>query len=71
MTETSELDCMAAVASRPKPRLFHSRSVVRRSRDSSVPPVKALKPSSSDSMPNRKIATPAAMVLKSGLSQKP
>ena len=71
ITDTSELDCIRVVVTMPKLRLFHSRSVVRRSRLSSTPPVKALKPSSRHSMPNRKMATPAAISLKSGLTQKP
>ncbi len=71
ITDTSELDCMTVVVITPKLRLFHSLSVVLRSRFSSTPPVNALKPSSRLSMPNRKIATPAEISLKSGLIQKP
>lgn len=69
MTDTSELDCIRVVATTPKVKLFQSRSVVRCRMRSSVPPVKALKPCSSALMPNRKIATPAAISLKSGLTQ--
>jgi len=70
-TETRELDCMRVVVTTPKLRLFHSRSVVRRRSFSSTPPVKARNPSSRESMPKRKIATPAEISLKWGLTQNP
>jgi len=71
MTETSELDCITVVLMMPKLRLFQYLSVVLRRMDSSVPPVKALNPSSIESLPNKKMATPAEIPLKSGLIQKP
>ena len=71
MTETSELDCMIAVDMKPKAWLFHTLSVQELSSRSRTPPVKALKPCSNAIMPNRKIATPAAISLNSGLTQNP
>ena len=70
MRETSELDCMMVVLTTPNAMLFLCVSVKRRRSSSSVPPVKALNPSSSDNMPNIKSDSPAAIVLKSGLIQK-
>jgi hypothetical protein len=70
-TETSELDCMMVVAITPNDRLFQVASVVRCRKFASKPPLNDLNPFSRDSMPRRNIATPAAMVLKSGLIQKP
>lgn len=71
ITETSELDCISVVLTIPNSTLFPVDDVVRRSIRSRVPPVKARKPSSSDNMPNRKLATPAAIILTLGLTQKP
>jgi hypothetical protein len=71
MIDTSELDCIKVVETIPKLRLFQSLLVVFRSSLSNTPPVNARKPSSSESIPKRKIETPAAISLKSGLSQKP
>ena len=71
MTDTSELDCMKLVLTTPKANDFHVVSVVLRNNFSSKPPVKALNPSSSESMPNKNIATPAEISLKFVLSQKP
>ena len=70
ITETSELDCMMLVVTMPKPRLRHRPSVVRRRSRSSTPPVKILKPSSMARTPNRKMATPAAICLKCGLTHR-
>jgi len=70
-TETSELDCISVVATTPNVRLFQRLPVARCRKSDSMPPLSCLKPSSSDSMPSRKMATPAAMVLNSGLIQKP
>ena len=69
ITDTRELDCMMAVLTMPKPRLFGIVSVVRRSTLSRKPPVNWRNPFSSESMPNRKMATPAAICLNSGLNQ--
>jgi len=71
ITDTRELDCVMVVETTPKDMLFHSLFVVRRRIFSNTPPVKTLKPSSRNSIPKRKMATPAAISLKSGLSQKP
>ncbi len=71
MTETSELDCMMAVVSTPNVMLFHNLLVDALRIFSSPPAVKVLKPSSRASMPNRKMATPAVMVLKSALTANP
>jgi hypothetical protein len=71
ISDTSVLDCISVVLPRPKATLFHSRSVERRSTISSAPPVKALNPDSREIMPNRKRAMPAAISLRSGLTQKP
>ena len=71
MIETSELDCMIVVDTTPKSRLFQVLSVVFCSSLSRTPPVNALKPSSRNSMPIRNIDTPAAISLKSGLTQNP
>src|SRR5690554_267094 len=68
ISDTRVLDCISVVAPVPKARLFQSLSVDRRRIDSSAPPVKALKPSSRHSMPNMKIATPAAIPIKSELA---
>jgi hypothetical protein len=70
-TVTRELDCISVVETIPKDRLFQVVSVVFLSNPSSTPPLKVLKPSSRESIPSRKIATPAVMVLRSGLSQNP
>ena len=71
ITETSELDCMIDVVTNPNVMLFATLLVDALSSLSSVPAVNVLNPSSSDSMPNRKMATPAVMVLKSALTAKP
>jgi hypothetical protein len=71
ITETSELDCIRVVETTPKPRLFQVLLVVFCRIFSSKPPVKALKPSSRNSIPKRKIATPAEISLKFGLTQNP
>jgi hypothetical protein len=62
---------MIVVETTPKPMLLGSVLVVRANTFSRIPPVKALNPSSRKSMPNRNIDTPAAISLKSGLTQKP
>ena len=71
MTETSELDCITLVEKKPKQRLLERLLVLRRNQFSKTPPVRALKPSSRLSIPNRNMATPDAISLKFGLSQKP
>ena len=71
ITDTSELDCRILVETTPNDRLFQSLSVERARTRSSTPPENTLKPFSSDSIPNIKIATPAEIVLNSGLIQKP
>ena len=71
MIETNELDCMMVVVTTPNEIAFQNRSVVRLRIFSSSPPVNALDPSSRNSMLKRKIATPAAISLNSGLSQNP
>ncbi len=71
ITETSELDCMIVVETIPKSILFQVLSVVFCSSFSNTPPVKALNPSSRKSIPNKNIETPAAISLKSGLTQNP
>jgi len=71
ITDTRELDCMIVVDTTPNPRLRPRLDVDLRKIFSSVPPVNRLKPCSSESIPNRNIATPAAISLKSALFQKP
>jgi hypothetical protein len=62
---------MILVDTMPKVRLFQRLLVALASIFSSVPPVKTLNPVSSDNIPKRKIATPAEITLKSGLTQNP
>jgi hypothetical protein len=62
---------MIAVLTKPKLMLFQSLLVEAVRIFSSTPPEKALKPSSSASIPKRKMATPAEISLKSGLIQNP
>jgi hypothetical protein len=71
ISDTSELDCMMVVLVMPRKMLFPMLSVDLRNTFSRAPPVKALKPSSRDTMPKRNSARPAAMTLKLGLIQKP
>ena len=61
MTETSELDCRSVVETIPKVTALGVEPVARSRTRSSAPPPKSLKPSSSINIPNRKIATPAAI----------
>jgi len=69
MTDTSELDCNTVVETIPKSIDRGTDRVARSSNRSSMPPPRSLNPSSSISMPNRKIATPAAISCAFGLSQ--
>jgi len=71
ITDTRELDCMIVVETAPNSKLFQVLSVVLCSSFSKTPPVNALNPSSRNSMPNRNMETPAAISLKSGLTQNP
>ncbi len=61
ITDTSDDDCMIVVVNTPKPSDFSVEPVARASRRSRNPPENSLNPSSSINMPNRKIATPAAI----------
>ncbi len=61
---------MIVVETMPNPILPGSVLVVRTNTCSRTP-VKALNPSSRNSIPNRNIDTPAAISLKLGLIQKP
>lgn len=70
-SDTKVLDCISVVLTTPKVMPFHNRLVKRRNMDSSVPPVKALKPSSRHTMPNMNRATPAAISLKLALAHRP
>jgi hypothetical protein len=70
-TETRELDCIIAVLTNPKLMLFQSLLVETWRIFSSTPPEKALNPSSNANIPNRNMATPAEISLKSGLIQNP
>ena len=70
-TDTNELDCISDVVSMPNPNDFQILSVDLRSNFSKNPPENFLNPSSNASIPNKNMATPAVMVLKSGLTQKP
>ena len=71
MTETSELDCITVVVNTPKEMHFQNESVDRDRIFSRTPPVKLRNPSSRKIIPNKKIATPAAIALKSGLILNP
>ena len=70
ITETSELDCRSVVETIPKTIARGVEPVARSKTRSIAPPPNSLKPSSNISIPNRKIATPAAISWASGLNQK-
>ena len=70
-TDTKELDCIMAVTTKPKLILLYSLFVDFCKILSNVPPEKILKPSSRVNIPNKKMATPADISLKSGLIHKP
>ena len=61
ITDTSELDCMIVVVTIPNSRDRGTDPVAFSSTLSRNPPLNSLNPSSSISMPNRKMATPAAI----------
>ena len=61
ITDTRELDCMTVVDITPNASDFGTDPVAFASMFSRNPPLNSLNPSSSISMPNRKIATPAAI----------
>jgi len=70
MTETSELDCKSVVEIIPNEIARGVEPVARSKSLSNAPPLNSLNPSSSISMPKRKIATPAAISCTSELNQK-
>jgi hypothetical protein len=69
-TETSELDCRRVVETTPKRSARGVERVAAPSSLSSLPPPSSRKPSSSMSMPRRKIATPPAISCRASTSQK-